>query len=128
MGHGDGEARTVCLWRQLVKKGEWDNIGVRRFGYSPSTRNKGRQCVIKEGYESVVLLQREEAQRAIEILSDEGDGAALEFLKQWHDPGEGTLIMRPGDPWQAGDAVYREGAYTMYYNLATPYIGLVCKL
>ena len=43
-------------------------------------------------YESIAFLTRDEAQEPIRILKEKGEAAALEFLQQFHEPGEGTLV------------------------------------
>lgn len=79
-------------------------------------------------YESIVLLNGDEAEKAIVLLKEKGEGAALEYLRQWHEPGEGTLVSSRDDPWKSGDSIYESGKYVMYYNLHVPYIGLVNRV
>ncbi len=79
-------------------------------------------------YESIAFLSKEEADDTIQILRDKGEAAALEHLKRWHEPGEGTLVSTQGNPWKAHDHVYQDGDWVMFYNFDVPYIGLVCRL
>ncbi len=79
-------------------------------------------------YESIVLLREDEARETLGILDQQGEAAALSYLKQWHEPGEGTLASSPGNLWKNEDSVYEEGKYVMYHNRQVPYIGLACKV
>jgi len=78
-------------------------------------------------YESIILLRKDDAGEAIRILREEGERAALNYLRQWHQPGEGTLISTRSNPWQDGDLLFEDGDYVLYCNFDTPYIGLVCR-
>ena len=79
-------------------------------------------------YESIAFLSKEEAHDTMRILREKGEAAALEHLKQWHEPGEGTLVSTRGNPWKTHDHVYEDGDWVMFYNFDVPYIGLVCRL
>lgn len=79
-------------------------------------------------YESIVLLYGDEALAALDMVNEKGEAAAAEYLKQWHEPGEGTLVSSRDDPWKPGDGVYEHGQYVLYYNPEAPYIGLVCRV
>jgi len=79
-------------------------------------------------YESIVRLNGDEAEKAIVLLKDQGEVAALEYLRRWHEPGEGTLVSSRDDPWSDGDSIYESGQFVMYYNLRKPYIGLVQRV
>ena len=79
-------------------------------------------------YESIVLLHGQEATEAVRLLREQGVEAALEHLKQWHEPGEGTLVSTRDTPWRKDDEVLEEGRYILYLNESSPYIGLVCKV
>lgn len=83
---------------------------------------------MSESYENIVLLRGEEAARAIEILEERGEDAALEHLRQWHEPGEGTLVSSREDPWKASDRRYWRGDFVVYYDPGVPYIGLVNRI
>jgi hypothetical protein len=76
----------------------------------------------QEQYENVVFLQGDEAYQPLEILNDKGEDAALEYLKQWHYPGEheGTDHLGHG----SSDHVYEKDGYIMSWNNALGYIGL----
>lgn len=76
----------------------------------------------KERYENVVFLQGDEAEEPLKILNDEGEDAALEYLKQWHYPGEhmGTNKLGAG----TDDRTYKKDNYIMDWNSRIGYIGL----
>ena len=69
-------------------------------------------------YESIAFLTREEAQEPIKILEDQGEAAALEYLKQFHEPGEGTLVSTRENPWKDHDNVYEENVYGILRDVA----------
>ena len=73
-------------------------------------------------YENVVFVQGEEADEPLRILNDEGEEAALEYLKQWHDFGnhEGTDQLGAG----SSDSTFEKDGYIMSYNPRIGYIGL----
>lgn len=79
-------------------------------------------------YESIAFLNKEEAKDAMTILKGQGEAAVLKYLKQWYEPGEGTLISTRENPWKEHDYVYEDENWLLYYNLDVPYIGLVCRL
>lgn len=79
-------------------------------------------------YESIAFLTREEAEEPVRILKEKGEAAALDYLKQFHEPGEGTLVSTRENPWKDHDNVYEEDEWVMFYNFDVPYIGLVAKI
>ena len=82
----------------------------------------------KRSYESVVLLHAEEAEQAIAIMRERGKTASLEFLMDSCKPGESTLVDHRMPPWNEGDKLFENDEFVLYYNLESPYIGLVRKL
>lgn len=74
-------------------------------------------------YENVVFAQGDDAAEPLRILETQGEQAALEYLTQWHNPGEHETRNDVG----AGesDRSYRQGQYIMTYNERLGYIGLV---
>jgi len=76
----------------------------------------------QEKYENVVFLQGDDAYEPLERLNREGKDAALEYLKQWHYPGEheGTNQLGHG----TSDQVYEKDGYIMSWNPYLGYIGL----
>jgi len=81
--------------------------------------------MITDSYESVVFFRDSDAEEVLGIMQEKGESAALNHLKKLHEPGEGTLIMKPGTPWKDSDTTFEEGEYIMYYDSDAPYIGLV---
>jgi hypothetical protein len=79
-------------------------------------------------YQEVVFMQGEEAREPLKVLEDQGEQAALEYLKQW-DAGEGGEESEEA-PWGTSDTVYwneerhRDEDYVMSYNKGLEYIGL----
>jgi len=76
-----------------------------------------------ERYERVVFLDGSEADEAMDILNNDGRDAALEYLKQWHYPGQGMGSDEIGNGTQ--DKTYEKDGYIMSWNPYLPYIGLV---
>ncbi len=79
-------------------------------------------------YESIAFLSKDEATEVMAILEEEGESAALRFLKRFYEPGEGTLVSTRDNPWKEHDHLFEEENWIMYYNFEVPYIGLVCRL
>ena len=75
---------------------------------------------------NIVFIQNEEAEEPLRILEDQGEGAALRYLRQW-DYREEEGEVYDENPGGSGDSVYREGNYIMTYNTSLGYIGL-CKI
>lgn len=75
-----------------------------------------------ERYEDVIFMQGEEADEAMEIMNNEGKDAAMEYLKQWHQPGNHMGRNEPGHGNQ--DKTYSKDGYIMAWNPYLPYIGL----
>ena len=82
----------------------------------------------KRSYESVVLLHAEEAQKAIAIMREQGASASLDHLMACYEPDESTLVDHRMPPWNDGDCLFENDEFVLYYNLSSPYIGLVRKL
>ena len=79
-------------------------------------------------YESIAFLTRDEAEEPIRILKQNGEASALEYLKQFHEPGEGTFVSTRENPWKDHDNIYEKDGWVMFYKLDVPYIGLVTKV
>lgn len=75
-----------------------------------------------ERYEEVVFMQGQEADETMDILNNEGKDAAMEHLKQWHDPG--NHMGRDEIGLGSMDKTYKKDGYIMYWNPYLPYIGL----
>jgi len=84
--------------------------------------------VRKRSYESVVLLHAEEAKQAIAIMRKQGKPASLAYLMASYEPDESTLVDHRMPPWNDCDSLYENDEFVLYYNLNSPYIGLVRKL
>lgn len=76
-------------------------------------------------YEEVVFMQDHESEEALRILDEDGVDAALEYLKQWHNPGEHMTRDEPGHGSE--DKTYEKDNYIMSWNPYIEYIGLVYK-
>jgi len=76
----------------------------------------------QDRYEDVVFMQGEEADEPLEILNDQGQDAALQYLMQWHDTGNhmGSAELGHG----SGDQTYEKDGYIMSWNFPLNYIGL----
>ena len=79
-------------------------------------------------YESIILLHDGAAEEVLKLLDTEGEQAAIERLKTMHEPGEGTIVSTRGTPWNVDDNTFEDDGYTMYYNRAVGYVGLVYLL
>lgn len=74
-------------------------------------------------YEQIVFMQGHEADEAMDILNNDGEEAAMEYLKQWHYPGEHDGSDTTGKGTM--DKTFEKDGYTMMWNPYLPYIGLV---
>jgi hypothetical protein len=88
----------------------------------PQTSVKIAESTDRDKYEDVVFLQGDEAFEPLERLDREGPDAALEYLKQWHYPGEhqGSQELSHGSE----DKTYEKDDYIMTWNSRLGYIGL----
>jgi len=88
----------------------------------PQSVVKLNESTDRDKYENVVFLQGDEAYEPLERLDREGEDAALEYLKQWHYPGEheGARELLHG----RSDKTYEKDGYTMSWNPNIGYIGL----
>ena len=74
-------------------------------------------------YERVIFAQGDDAEEPLEIVREEGPEAAIEYLAQWHNPGE----HETGDTLSHGtdDNVFRtDDGYILSWFPAMDYIGL----
>jgi len=76
----------------------------------------------QDRYEDVVFLQGDEAFQPLEILDTKGKDAALEYLKQWHNPGQHMGSQELGHG--SSDKTYEKDGYIMSWNPSIGYIGL----
>ena len=73
-------------------------------------------------YETIIFLQNDEADEALDILKEKGSIFALEYLRRWDYGDSGDWSERT--PWGAGDDLYRIGAYVINARPSMGYIGL----
>jgi len=80
----------------------------------------------RDRYEDVVFLQGDEADEALEILDNQGEDAAMDYLAQWHSPGHhmGSSDLSHG----SSDYTYEKDGYIMSWNTSLGYIGLQYEL
>lgn len=74
-------------------------------------------------YEQVYFAQGSDAHLPLEILGNEGPDRAIEYLKQWHYPGEHEVREESS----AGNADFHHetpDGYLLSANNALEYIGL----
>jgi len=76
----------------------------------------------QDRYEDVVFMQGEEADEPLQILNTQGEDAALNYLKQWHEYGShmGSNELGHG----SDDETYEKDGYIMSWNPRIGYIGL----
>lgn len=76
----------------------------------------------RDKYEDVVFMQGQEAEEPLRILDQEGEDAALEYLKTWHMVGShmGNDKLSHG----SSDLTYKKDGYIMSWNPHLGYIGL----
>ena len=78
-------------------------------------------------YEDIAFLNGQEAEEALDILQNEGEDEAMEYLKHaYHYPNEHQIKDHPGTG--TSDTVYEKDGYIMSYNRPLGYIGLVKKV
>lgn len=73
-------------------------------------------------YEDVFFAQGEEADEILEIIDQKGERAALEYMKQWHYPGEHMTRAEPGHG--SDDKIFEKDGYILSYNTRIGYVGL----
>ena len=72
-------------------------------------------------FQRIVFAQGDDAIEPLEILDNQGDDAAIEYLSQW-DTGEGQVSEKPSNG--SSDYVVEKDGYRLSYNLRLGYIGL----
>ena len=105
----------------LMKTYHKQNPDVETF-YFDIKEKKINEATKDDKYEDVVFLQGSEADEALEILDNRGVDAALNYLKQWHDPGNhmGSDELGHG----TADYTYEKDGNHMSWNPYIGYIGL----
>lgn len=77
-------------------------------------------------YEEVYFAQEHEAEEVLNIIDQKGEHAALEYMKQWHYPGE--HMTRPDPGYGSDDEVFEKDGYILSYNPRIGYAGLVHRV
>jgi hypothetical protein len=89
---------------------------------NPVSTVKINESTDRDKYEDVVFLQGDEAYQPLEILDTKGKDAAMEYLKQWHNPGQHQGSQELGNGTE--DQTYEKDGYIMSWNSRLGYIGL----
>lgn len=76
-------------------------------------------------YESIYFAQGDDADEVLNIFHDEGETAAMEYLKQWHYPGEHET--RSGHGAGSNDYLHIADNYYLVINTSLNYAGLSYK-
>lgn len=76
-------------------------------------------------YEDVFFAQEHEADDILEIIQNKGEAAAIDYLKQWHYPGEHATRSEPGHG--SDDETFEKDGYILSYNPRIGYVGLVYR-
>ena len=76
-------------------------------------------------YEQVIFLQGDAGAEALECY-DADDGSLLDYLSQWHFPGEHDVSEEPG--YGTFDQITEKDGYILSVNYALGYCGLVWRL
>lgn len=78
------------------------------------------------GYENVVFLQGDDAAEALQIFNNQGVDALLQYLTQWHYPGEHEVVQEVGSG--STDEVIEKDGYIINVNPRYDYVGLTYDL
>ena len=85
-----------------------------------------QEGIDEDRYEQVVFLQDHEADHALNILMQDGEDEAMDYLMQWHEPGNHMASEETG--FGSSDKTYERDGYTMAWNPSLGYISLVHNL
>jgi hypothetical protein len=108
-------------WSEL-----YDKFAEKILAGAGIKENFGEATLVEEEeYEDVIFLQGDQADEFFEILDSKGKDAAMEYLKNWHYPGEHDT--RKESPAGRSDEEYEKGGYLMHWNKDLHYAGLVYK-
>ena len=116
---------------KVVKQGEMEESSSDSLINKRGTNAKPNASYLKEGmdsdrYEQVVFLQDHEADHALNILMQDGEDEAMDYLMQWHQLGNHETSEEPG--FGSSDKTYERGGYIMAWNPSLGYITLVHDL
>jgi hypothetical protein len=85
-----------------------------------------KEGVDNDRYEQVIYLQDHEADHALNILMQDGEDEAMDYLMQWHQPGNHETSEETG--FGSSDKTYERDGYIMAWNPSLGYISLVHDL
>lgn len=77
-------------------------------------------------YENIVFIQGEQANKPLKILDEQGVTELLNYLSQWHYPGEHDTSSEPGNG--TTDRVIEINGYLLTINTRFGYVGLKSKI
>ncbi len=80
----------------------------------------------KPKIERIIFLQGEQADEALELYRNTGAEGVLQYLSEWHYPGEHETVSEYGAG--SSDRTYEIGGYKLTVNLNLNYIGLEYKV
>lgn len=73
-------------------------------------------------YETIIFMQGHEALEPLDILKEQGEEAAIEYLLQWDYGESGEWI--DVEPYGTGSKLYRVGNLILCYHSGIGYVGL----
>ena len=116
---------------EVKKQGEIDESSSDSLLNKHGKNAKPDVAHLQEGidndkYEQVVFLQDHEADHALNILMQDGEAEAMDYLMQWHEPGNHMASEETG--FGSSDKTYERDGYTMAWNPSLGYISLVHNL
>lgn len=116
---------------KVIKQGEMEESSSDSLINKRGTNAKPNASYLKEGmdndrYEQVVFLQDHEADYALNILMQDGEDEAMDYLMQWHQSGNHETSEDAG--FGSSDKTYERDGYTMAWNPSLGYISLVHDL
>lgn len=116
---------------EVKKQGEIDESSSDSLLNKHGKNAKPDVAHLQEGidndrYEQVVFLQDHEADYALNILKQDGEDDAMDYLMQWHQVGNHETSEDAG--FGSSDKTYERDGYTMAWNPSLGYISLVHDL
>lgn len=128
-------------FQDLIKRKEYEAQTGKAFTAAPTQQPVQQQKQVvplqqpvmkvaestdQDQFEDVIFLQGDEAEEPLQILHDQGQDAAMEYLKQSHD--YGNHMDRNELPHGSSDQTYEKDGYHMSWNDSLGYIGLTYDL
>ncbi|NBU48223.1 MAG: hypothetical protein EBS34_12455, partial [Flavobacteriales bacterium] len=119
---------------KVVKQGEIEEGSSNSLLNKHGKNAKPHSEKLKEGkaiengdrYEQVIFLQDNEADHALNILMQDGEDEAMDYLMKWHQPGNHETSKETG--FGSSDKTYERDGYIMAWNPTIGYISLVHDL